>query len=87
MSDLVEVACPTCGRELWARPEDADRPAPCASCRADQRPAPGSHAAVAAERYAASVREAIAAAKAARIAAALGELPAPEPDDEPLTEF
>lgn len=87
MSALVEVACPTCGRELWARPEDAERPAPCASCRADQRPAPGSYAAAEAERREASMREAIAKAKAARVAAALGELPAPEPDDEPLTEF
>lgn len=87
MSALVEVACPTCGRELWARPEDADRPAPCTACRADHRPAPGSHAAVAAERYDASVRQAIADAKAARAAATLGELPPPEPDDEPLTEF
>lgn len=65
MTALVEVACPLCGADLYAKPEEAEHPAPCRSCRTNQEPPAGTVAAREAEQRHASVRQAIADARAA----------------------
>lgn len=74
MTALVEVACPLCGADLYARPEE--HPAPCRSCRTNEAPPAGTVAAREAEQRHASVRQAIADARAALHGA-------PAPTDDP----
>lgn len=78
MTALIEVACPLCGADLYAKPEEAEHPAPCRSCRTSQEPPAGTVAAREAEQRHASVRQAIADARAALHGA---PAPADEPED------